>query len=328
MTGPLTPIQQPLARWSSRLALFAITIIAVVLPLHRFTQFPTKTAMALVGFAFALAAIAFLVGFIAAISIWRRGRTGAWSAAVGMILPLALFTWPLAMVPAYQSLPVINDISTDTATPPRFDVLAKERHAQGANTAAYPGERFAKQQAEAYPDLRTATVNRPVEDTYDLVLDIVRGRRGLRWKVVAEVTPTLRPARFGLIEVADRSLILGFVDDVVIRVSGNETQSKVDIRSASRFGMHDFGQNASRIRRFLRELQSRLDSINPGVAAGASRASTLRAAAGRADIPEPKRPGRRPASQAQEASKEGSKSGRAPSQTDAPRAPLRKEPPR
>ncbi len=259
MNGPLTPIQQPLARWSSRFAVFALTIVAVILPLHRFTQFPTKTAIVLVGVAFGLAAIALFLGLIAAVGIWRRGRTGAWSTAAGILLPLALFAWPLAMVPAYQSLPIINDISTDTVTPPRFDVLAKERHAQGANTAAYPGERVAKLQADAYPDLRTVVVNRPVEDTYDLVLDIVRGRRGLRWKVAGEVTPTLRPARFGIIEVADRSTFLGFIDDVVIRVSGNETQSKVDIRSASRYGRHDFGQNAARIRRVLRELQSRLE---------------------------------------------------------------------
>jgi Protein of unknown function (DUF1499) len=324
MTGPLIPIEQPLARWSSRFALFALAIIAVVLPLHRFTQFPTKTAMALAGFAFALLGLALLVGLVAAVSIWRRGRTGAWHAAAGILLPLALFVWPASVVPVYHSLPPINDITTDTATPPLFTTLARERHAQGANTAAYPGERFALAQAEAYPDLRTVTVDRPLEDTYDLVLDVVRGRRGLRWRVAAEQTPQLRPARFGLIEVIERTFILGFPDDVVIRVSGNETQSKVDIRSASRYGFHDFGQNATRIRRFIRELQARLDSTNPLVAGG-GRAGALRAAYGKGPLPEPKRPQRPSSSQGPDTQKDAQKNARGPALPDAPRGPQQKE---
>ena len=43
-----------------------------------------------------------------------------------------------------------------------------------------------------------------------------------------------------------RTFILGFVDDISIRVSGNRTQSRIDIRSASRYGTHDLGRNAFR----------------------------------------------------------------------------------
>ena len=45
---------------------------------------------------------------------------------------------------------------------------------------------------------------------------------------------------------------MGFRDDVVIRISPLGKGTRVDVRSASRFGTHDFGANASRIRACLR----------------------------------------------------------------------------
>ena len=64
----------------------------------------------------------------------------------------------------------------------------------------------------------------------------------------------------GQIEAVDRTLVLGFSDDIVVRVGGRDGQAKIDVRSASRYGRHDFGRNAERIRGFLRELHARLDA--------------------------------------------------------------------
>ena len=47
---------------------------------------------------------------------------------------------------------------------------------------------------------------------------------------------------------------MGFRDDVVIRVSTMGQGSRVDLRSASRFGMHDFGANAARLRSLLEDI--------------------------------------------------------------------------
>ena len=58
-------------------------------------------------------------------------------------------------------------------------------------------------------------------------------------------------------------LIVGFRDDVVIRIYGDEQSAQIDVRSASRYGQHDFGHNASRIRTILHELRTKLESTVP-----------------------------------------------------------------
>jgi hypothetical protein len=62
-------------------------------------------------------------------------------------------------------------------------------------------------------------------------------------------------------------LLLGFYDDVVIRVEGDEERARIDIRSASRYGSHDLGRNADRIRQILKEIVVRLESVVPAAQA-------------------------------------------------------------
>ena len=62
------------------------------------------------------------------------------------------------------------------------------------------------------------------------------------------------------------TMILGFSDDVSIRVTGDDGASRVDIRSASRYGRHDLGRNVERVRALMREIVGRLESTIPGAA--------------------------------------------------------------
>ena len=266
MIGRTTQIYEPLAAWSQRVSLFAATLITVTLLLHRISAMATPVALNLFGVGFVLAALGFSLGLYAAVSIWVRGRAGAWTCAWGLLIAAGLWIWPATMASSYLSLPAITDITTSPASPPPFAVLGKQRP-KGANTTVYPASN-AVSQAKAYPDLRTLVIPRSAEEVYELTLDLVRGRRGLGWKVVAEDAPQTRQQRPGLIEATDRTLIIGFTDDIVIRIAGSDTEARVDIRSASRYGSGDFGTNASRIRRFVRDLSTRLDAAGPvGMAA-------------------------------------------------------------
>jgi uncharacterized protein (DUF1499 family) len=268
-----TGIVAPLGRWSSRIALFSATLLIITLVLHRLASFPTPVAINifLVGAAGALLAV--LIGLIALVQIWRRGYKGAASAAVGILLPVLLLAWPLTFAPAFLKQPALNDVTTDWAAPPRFVELAKQRTAAG-NPAAYPGERFAAEQQKAYPDLRTFVLDRPVEETFELVEEVVRK---LKWRVAATTPPAGKPAKAGTLEATDQTLLAGFTDDISIRIEGSATRSRVDVRSASRHGAHDLGNNAARVRRFLNELQARAESTTPAGIAGrrGSRASAM-----------------------------------------------------
>ena len=54
----------------------------------------------------------------------------------------------------------------------------------------------------------------------------------------------------GVIEAVDTTAVMGFKDDIVIRIRYEQGQSLVDLRSVSRVGRGDIGANANRIREF------------------------------------------------------------------------------
>lgn len=278
-------IPEPLARWAARVAWFSLTVIFAGALLHRFLGLPTPVALNLFYGGISGALFALLLAAAAIVRIWIRGRSGAFNAGVAVFLALGLLSWPLSLWRTASNLPPINDITTDLINPPQLTVMANARGA-GATPAKYPGDRFAALQQVAYPDLRTLVVDRSAEEVFDLASQALRGRRGLGWRVVSEQPPQLRPPRAGLIEANERTMIFGFTDDVVIRVAGSETEARVDVRSLSRYGRHDLGANAARVRRFMRELQARLEATGPGIA---SRGGTRAAQAGLLPLG-PKRP--------------------------------------
>lgn len=257
-------IVAPLARWSSRIALFATSLLLVGVALHWIASFPTPVAINLFAIALLTGLLAMLIGTVALAQIWRRGYGGARSAALGVLLPLAFLAWPLTYLPAFFKQPPLNDITTDLASPPAFNVLARKRGGV-ANPAAYPGERFAELQRTAYPELHSLALDRSADEAFELVEETARK---LKWRPAASDPPTLRPVKDGILEATDRTMLLGFPDDIVVRVEGSALRSRVDIRSASRYGMFDFGQNASRVRRFYSELQARVDNTAPATAGG------------------------------------------------------------
>ncbi len=81
------------------------------------------------------------------------------------------------------------------------------------------------------------------------------------------------PIDFAVIEATAPTPIFGFIDDVIVRMRvADDGSTIVDMRSASRVGAHDLGQNARRIKGYY----SKLDDIlqpEPGAAASGGVAS-------------------------------------------------------
>ena len=90
-------IVAPLARWSSRIALFSACVLLVDVVLHRLTPFPTPVAVNLFAVGVAGGGLAVLVGLIAMIQIWRKGYGGAGSAAFGVLrrVSVGALSWTL-----------------------------------------------------------------------------------------------------------------------------------------------------------------------------------------------------------------------------------------
>ena len=250
-----------IARWTTRSALFALSLTVVALLSHRFGTMPTLTAFNLIIVSIATAVLTIVLAVIAGVVIWRQGRTGAGRVAFGLIVAGGLICWPAAFLPTFRTLPSINDVTTDPNAPPKFTELAKER-GPGMNAPEYP-QRFAKLQVESYPDLKPMLIERPAEEAFEIVRDALSRQK---LTIVSERPPEGRPGRAGIIEAVDRTLIFGFYDDVAIRVDGDAARSRIDLRSASRFGRHDLGRNAERMRRLMREIVARLEATVPTAA--------------------------------------------------------------
>ncbi|MDX2201914.1 MAG: DUF1499 domain-containing protein [Hyphomicrobiaceae bacterium] len=258
MIDRLTYPMVPAARWARRIGLFSAVLLILAIPLHRFGALTTPVALNTFAAALGGAVLAILAGLIALAVIWWRGHAGAIAACVGLFTGLAMLAWPLAYFAMTSQLPRISDVTTDTETPPQFQALGKRL--SGMNPATYAGPGTAQAQLAGYPDLRTFLIDRPVEEAFELVEETVRK---LRWRVVAADPPVSRPAKPGRLEASEQTLIIGFWDDVVVRVEGSANRARVDVRSSSRYGRFDFGQNAGRVRRFLAELQTRVDAAGP-----------------------------------------------------------------
>lgn len=101
-----------------------------------------------------------------------------------------------------------------------------------------------------YPDLQPLTVALPPTRVFEAALTVARTLP--HWTVVKA-----DPAA-GLIEAEARMPLWRFVDDVTIRVVPREGGTRVSVRSASRVGRGDLGQNARNIRAFLGGLRRAL----------------------------------------------------------------------
>jgi uncharacterized protein (DUF1499 family) len=189
-----------------------------------------------------LAAVA--LTFVAVILAWMYGARRALAAsAAGLALSLIVAGPPLYYWCTLDQVPRIHDISTDSGNPPRYvAVLALRKGAE--NPADYSAE-VAAQQKKAYPDIAPAMLDLPPAQALQRA---ERAARAMGWDIVAVAPGDLR------IEATDTTLLFGFKDDIVVRVTPSGNGSRVDVRSLSRVGKSDFGVNANRIRKFLRQL--------------------------------------------------------------------------
>jgi uncharacterized protein (DUF1499 family) len=245
--------EQPTSRlaiWSRRLALFALAATFIAIIVVRSGALEIVPALSTLGGALALALLAILLAFAAAVSIWKDGVCGIGEAVTGLLIGLALIAYPLYVgVKAYK-LPAIYDITTDPIDPPRFDAIARLRP-RDANPVTYAGLYTAEQQRIAYSDIEPDMTNVSPQEAYDAVLKVITRRK---WHVVDARPPQGTAPRDGLVEAIARTPILGFRDDVAVRVRATHDGARIDIRSASRYGRHDLGTNAARVRALIEDI--------------------------------------------------------------------------
>ena len=246
----MTTTDHPWTRRISRTALFlaiAATVVAFLgMTLARYDLIEKMPGFMALYYATPVAAFAALLGLVAVILNWRTEwphRRAAW---LGLIIG-GIFVGSLVLrVTSAGDPPMIHDATTDLDDPPGYVALPLSpdnlRGLEGGEA------QWRELHAGAYGDLESIEVEGTVAETIARAEELARERG---WDI-ATVDP-----EGGRLEATAHASWIRFEDDVVLRVVPAGEGSQVDMRSVSRVGISDLGENAKRIRAFLAELQAR-----------------------------------------------------------------------
>jgi uncharacterized protein (DUF1499 family) len=241
------------ATWARRIALFFVQLLILTVLLHRFATLTTPVAINLMGVSFAGLLIAIAIAVASLVRIWFGGQTGAGQAFAAIFIALLGLAVPAYYLSHAIFLPRLNDIATTPEELLELKTLAAQRPAN-ANPVAAPDDAVIEAQDEAYPDLGPMSLERSASEVFSLVQEAVER---LGWTIVLSEAPGETGA--GRIEATDRTLIMGFTDDVIVQIKGDDSHAIVDARSLSRYGLHDLGTNAERIRTLFAEVTAALE---------------------------------------------------------------------
>ena len=224
--------------WYRRIAL-ALGILAVVLLVGsglgvRAGLWPFRVGLGML--AAALVAGLAAAGMSAVALAVPRLRKGSLPILLfSLLLGVASAALLLEQVRRAKTLPYINDVTTDTETPPQF-------------SPPQPYEtQFAELQRIGYPELRALELALPPAQAFARARAAAQARG---WEIVAADEAA------GRIEAVATTRWFGFKDDIVIRIRAAGGGSRIDMRSRSRVGRSDLGANAKRIQDFLTEVKT------------------------------------------------------------------------
>ena len=241
------------AVWARRLALFFLQLLVLTALLHHFASLNTPAAMNLLAVSLLGLVFAILLAIGTLIRIWFGGQLGASQAFAGIVVALLGLALPLWYLGQFVMLPELTDIETTPRQPIDFKQLPATRP-PGSNSIKEPDQTIAAMQEKAYPDIRPMELERSAREVFDMVSEAVKR---LGWTVGLSEPPG--DDGVGRIEATDRTLIMGFTDDVIVRVTGDDAHALIDVRSVSRYGLHDLGANAKRIRTLFAEVKAGLE---------------------------------------------------------------------
>jgi hypothetical protein len=237
------------AAWSRRLATFSVVLFLTAGLGHRFGYLGTLDFIPVLGAVAGVAILALVFGARALSQLWKYGGEGSGNLIAGVLVSLLVLT-PFALS-GYRAMthPMLNDVSTDTDDPPELASAGKLRTADMNPIEPITPERR-KLQQESYPSATGRRYGAPIGQVVEVVADVLDGRG---WPIIS---PTERSAEATeiTIEALASSFLLGFPADVAVRLIDEGTSTYVDMRSASRYGEHDLGDNAARIAAFLADL--------------------------------------------------------------------------
>jgi uncharacterized protein (DUF1499 family) len=241
------------ATWARRVALFFVQLLILTVLLHHFATLTTPAAINLIAVSMAGMFLAIAIAIYSIVRIWFGGQTGAAQAFAAIFIACLGLAAPLYYLSHAVTLPRLTDVETTPDEPLDFRMLTTMRPAD-ASPITEPDAAAIEAQEEAYPDIGPMALERSAPEVFSLVHEAVER---LGWTIVLNEAPG--ETGVGRIEATDRTLVMGFTDDVLVQIKGDDAHAIIDARSVSRYGLHDLGTNAARIRALLAEVTAALE---------------------------------------------------------------------
>jgi hypothetical protein len=251
-----------MAGWSRRIAVFSAALLLTAWAGHHYGLTETLAFLWVLALVVVLAALALLLAGFAFARLWAfgegRGRDIGIATAISILvlIPFALIAYWAA------SYPPLRDVSTDLDDLPRLAPALATDVGKDEHVPPTPGERNLQQQT--YPLVVGRRYDLPFADTAGAAESVAR-RQG--WRFDAPLAVPNDAQKEVTIRATASSFLLDLPSDIAIRVRRGNKSTLVDMRSASRYGRLDLGDNAARIVGFLAELDREVAAAQTGSAA-------------------------------------------------------------
>ncbi|GJE55669.1 MULTISPECIES: DUF1499 domain-containing protein [Methylobacterium] len=247
------PIQDPVTHaggYARTVAFLSVVVTAIAVVMVRGQRAEPGPALAVLGSGILLAALAVAFAGFAFLRGWREGARGIGAAIFGVFVATLVLAYPAYAALKGLRLPAITDVSTDLDQPPAF---SRSRAAFAARDGRYPpdpGAGAREAQRAAYSQIAPLTLDVDPDEAFELARKAAVNRK---WQIVEAVRPGGRIGN-GRIEAVARSRVLNLPADITVRVRPRADGARIDVRSATRLGARDLGDNADRIRAYLDEV--------------------------------------------------------------------------
>ncbi|WP_404304913.1 DUF1499 domain-containing protein [Neorhodopirellula lusitana] len=194
-------------------------------------------------FGWSVSALGVLSGLGMAATIIFAGSTDLWWAAGIAVLPSVV---AIPMVINDLRYPRINDVATNVDTPPEFVTAFRAAPNRGRDMS-FPvknGPMIRK----SYPNIRPLTLDELPERAFERIATLAKNQPN--WVIT----------RFDVdaftLEGEAATSCFRFIDDFIIQVSNHKGKAQINMRSKSRDGLVDAGENAKRIETFFEQLSN------------------------------------------------------------------------
>ncbi|WP_336294059.1 DUF1499 domain-containing protein [Bartonella sp. CB169] len=242
------------ATWSPRFGGLAFFILLFSIILQRFSVINVVDFIILIVISTCCVIFSLFLAIKALYSLWVYGALGGMKAFKGIVYSLISATPLMLFFRCWFAFPALYDISTDTQRPPVFFRTARPSNALPLKSVLI--EQTALQMSQ-WPEMSGRRYDGSPDRIRDSVLNVLAS---YSWPVVAQREFKGEKNEI-YIETIAKTFYLGFISDIVIRLTDENNTTFVDMRSASRGLSRDFGTNAAFIINFMDALDTEIASL-------------------------------------------------------------------